>query len=65
MTKSAIILLSLLWLLCTMYLTVARMYDYPYQTAAMIGSWSASILLLVSIIVFIKKHRNNKKNQTR
>jgi hypothetical protein len=61
MTKSSIILLTVLWLICTAYLGVARLNGYPYQTAAIIGSWGASALLLIAIIVFIRKHRDRKK----
>jgi len=57
MNKSAIIIISIGWLLCTMYLTLAKLYDYPYGAYAMIGSWIMSILLLICVIIFIKKHK--------
>jgi hypothetical protein len=59
MTKSMIILLGVIWLICTLYLGFARMYDYPYK-AAMAVSWASSAALLVCIILFIRKHRRNK-----
>lgn len=57
MYKSAVIISGLLWVLCTMYLGLARLYDFPYKTYAMAGCWIASALLLVCIIIFIKKHK--------
>ncbi len=57
MNKSVIVTISVVWLLCTMYLTVARIYHYPYGMVAMVGSWIMSVLLLVAVITFIKKHR--------
>jgi hypothetical protein len=57
MYKSIIIILGIVWLICTAWLSLTRMYGYPYQVAATIGSWTASFLLLVSIIIYIKKHR--------
>jgi hypothetical protein len=57
MNKSIIIILGIVWLLCTIYHTLAKTYDYPFANAAMTGSWIASALLLVCIIIFVKKHR--------
>jgi len=61
MNKSVIIVISIVWLMCTTYFTLGRYFDYPYKDYAMAGSWLASLLLLISIIIFIKKHRDNKK----
>ena len=57
MNKSVIILLSVVWAMCALYLTLARIYDYPYVNAAKAGSWIASALLLVCIIIYIRKHK--------
>lgn len=61
MNKSVIILISVLWLLCSIYFTLAKVNDLPYMQYAMAGTWIASFLLLVCIIVYIKKHRDNSK----
>lgn len=62
MNKSVVILISVIWLLCTLYYTMARMNEgYHYEQYAMIGAWTASALLLISIIIYIRKHRNSKK----
>ena len=58
MNKITIIIVIALWLLCAVYLTLARSYDLPYAKAAMVGSWIASALLLVCIIIFIRKHKS-------
>ena len=67
MTKSAIIILGVLWLICTMYVYFAGVSavpaDYPYAGYARAGSWGASALLLVTIIIFIKQHQDKKKNK--
>lgn len=63
MNKSVVIILSVIWLMCAMYLTLAQMYNYPYKGLAMAGSWTASLLLLVSVILYIRKHKNNKSDQ--
>ncbi len=57
MNKSMIILLIAVWGVCTLYFTLARMYDYPYGAYAMAGSWIASVLLLICIIIFIREHK--------
>ncbi len=66
MTKSAIILLGAMWLISTMYLTFAGMSnvpnEYQFVNYARAASWGASILLLISIIIFIKRHQDKKKN---
>ncbi len=49
--------------MCAMYLILAQMYNYPYKGLAMAGSWTASLLLLVSVILYIRKHKNNKSDQ--
>ena len=57
MYKSIVILLGVIWLICAGYLSLTRIYpNYPYGGYAMAGSWIASFLLLISIVVFIKKH---------
>ncbi len=62
MNKSVIILISVIWLLCTLYYTMAKVNEgYQYELYAMIGAWTASALLLISIIIYIRKHRNSKK----
>ena len=58
MNKSIIIIVIAVWLLCAIYLTIARSYNFPYANAAMIGSWVASALLLVCILIYIRKHRS-------
>jgi len=57
MSKSVIIIVIAVWLLCAMYVTLGRIYSFPYLQSAMVGSWIASLLLLVCIIIFIKKHK--------
>lgn len=67
MTKSAIIILGAIWLICTLYLGFATMgsvpADYPYTGYARAGSWGASVLLLMCIVVFIKQHKDKKRNR--
>ena len=58
MSKSTIILVIAIWLLCAIYLTLARNYNLPYANFAMIGSWIASLLLLVCIVIYIRKHKS-------
>jgi hypothetical protein len=58
MNKSVIIIVSAVWILCAMYVTLGRVYSFPYLQYAMIGSWIASLLLLVCIVIFIKKHKS-------
>lgn len=60
MTKSTIIIISIVWLLCTSYYTLSRAYDYPYATAAMVGAWIASALLLICIVIYARKHASKK-----
>ena len=57
MNKSVIIIISALWVLSTLYYTLARAYGYPYVGAAMVGAWVASFLLLLCIILYVRKHR--------
>ena len=57
MSKSTIIIVIAVWLLCAIYLTLARSYNFPYTNFAMIGSWVASLLLLVCIVIYIRKHK--------
>ena len=57
MNKSVIIILTVLWLLCTLYFTLARTYGYPYMQAAVVGSWVSSGLLLVCILIYMRKHK--------
>ena len=61
MNKSVIILISIIWLLCSVYYTLARINGLPYEQFAMAGTWVASLLLLVCIVVYIKKHKDNSK----
>lgn len=57
MNKSIIIIIGIVWLFCAAYLSLAKLYDYPYAGYAMAGSWIASLLLLASIVIFIRKNR--------
>jgi len=57
MYKSVIIILGIVWLMCNMYLVLARIYDYAYKNLALAGSCTASVLLLAFIILYIKKNR--------
>ncbi len=61
MTKSTIIIIIALWLLCTLYYSLARVYHFPHAHAAQIGTWVASGLLLVCIIIYIRKHKDSMK----
>jgi hypothetical protein len=63
MNKSVIITISIVWICCTMYFTLAGVYNFPYPVYAMAGSWIASALLLICIIMFIRKHKAGKKNE--
>jgi len=56
MSKSMIIIIVVLWVLCTLYYTLARAYGYPYAQPAMAGSWIMSGVLLVCVILFIRRH---------
>ena len=56
MNKSVIITISALWVICTLYYTLTRAYGYPYTEAAMIGSWIASALLLICLVIYARKH---------
>lgn len=58
MNKSIIIIVVAVWLLCAIYMTLARSYGFPYASYAMVGSWIASALLLVCILIYIRKHRS-------
>ena len=58
MNKSTIIIVIAIWILCAMYVTLGRIYSFPYLQYALIGSWVASGLLLVCIVIFIKKHKS-------
>ena len=58
MYKSGVIILGIVWMICTTYFSMTRLYGYPYGGAALAGSCLATLLLLASIIVYIKKHRN-------
>lgn len=61
MNKSVIILISAVWLICITYMTLGKIYEYPYRPYAMIGSWCASVLLLLCIIIYVRKHRAQRK----
>ena len=63
MNKSIIIIISAVWLICTMYFTLAQFYPdfYPHGDYAKVGSWLASFLLLICIIIYVKKHMDKKK----
>jgi len=64
MNKSVIITISIVWICCTMYFTIANVYNLPNPSYAMAGSWVASALLLICIVIFIRKHyAKNKKEQ--
>jgi len=43
-----------------MYFGLANVYELPYRGAAMTGSWIASGLLLICILLYIRKHRAGK-----
>ena len=58
MNKSVIIIVIAIWMLCTLYLTFGRIYNFPYWRYAMGGTWVASLLLLVCIVIFIKKYKS-------
>lgn len=58
MNKSVIIIISIVWVMCNMFLF---MYGgSPYRSYAMVGAWAASFLLLACIIIYIKKHKDTK-----
>ncbi|MCD6011740.1 MAG: hypothetical protein K0Q79_1602 [Flavipsychrobacter sp.] len=61
MNKSVIILISIIWLLCSIYYTLAKINDLPYAQYAMAGTWVASFLLLGCIIIYIRKHKRNNR----
>jgi hypothetical protein len=56
MNKSVIIIISAVWLFSTAYFTLARTYSLPYVGAAMVGSWVASALLLILVVIYIRRH---------
>jgi hypothetical protein len=58
MNKITIIIVVALWIFCVVYLKLAWSYDFPYANYAMAGSWIASVLLLICIIIYIKKHKS-------
>jgi len=57
MNKSIIIIVSVVWVLCSIYIVLAKSYSMPHGEYAMVGSWVAALLLLLCIIVYIKKHK--------
>jgi len=57
MYKSIVIILGIAWLLFTVYLSMALFYGYPHEQLARVGSMICSVLLLASIIIYIKKHK--------
>jgi len=61
MNKSVIIIICMVWLLCTLYFILARSYDFPYKSYAMVGSWIASALLLICIIIYVRKHKDSMR----
>ena len=61
MTKSTIIIIVAIWLLCTIYFSVATVFHYPYAHAAKVGTWVASGLLLICIVLYINKHKDSMK----
>lgn len=56
MNKSVIIIISALWAVCTLYYTLTRAYGFPHTDAARIGSWVASALLLICLVIYARKH---------
>ncbi len=60
MNKSIVIIITAVWLLCSLFMGMTDAGS-PYHVYAMAGSWSASFLLLVCIIIYIKKHTDKKK----
>lgn len=62
MNKSIIIIISLCWLLCSIYYTMSKVSGgYAHEGYAMVGTWLASALLLVCIIIYVKKHKGRGK----
>jgi hypothetical protein len=59
MNKSVIVTIIIAWLLLAFYVTLTRLYHYPYGEFAMVGSWIMSVLLLVCVILYIRKHKKS------
>ncbi len=57
MNKSVIIIIVAIWVLCAGYLGLGRVYHFPHLHAAMWGSWVASGLLLICIVMYVRKHK--------
>jgi len=60
LSRSTIILIVSLWVLCSAYGGVAKVYGYPYANVALIAAWVMSLLLLIVIGIYIKKHKGDR-----
>jgi uncharacterized sodium:solute symporter family permease YidK len=57
MNKATVIVLSTLWAVCTIYIALAQFYGYPYRIFALLGACITTLLLLVYIVMYIRRHR--------
>jgi uncharacterized sodium:solute symporter family permease YidK len=65
MNKSIVILISILWVICTIYIALAQFYGYPYRIFVVVGEWVCSVLLLVCVIMYIRKHGRSTGTRSR
>jgi hypothetical protein len=57
MNKSTVIIITLLWVLCFMWIALAKSNELPYVQAAVAGCWITSALLLACVIMFIRRNK--------
>ena len=65
LTRSSVIIIVIVWLLCAIYGGIAKAYGYPYANVALIVAWVMSLLLLITIGIYIKRHKEEEKNNNK